>query len=66
MSDKNAKNNAKAINNRISTNVWKLAREIEGGRKRDVPFYDVPAVKGYAKEIVNDLLDFGVRDACNF
>jgi hypothetical protein len=66
MPDKNAKNNTKAINNRISTYVWKLSREIEGGQKRDVPFYDVPAVKGHAIEIVKDFLDFGVRDACNF
>jgi hypothetical protein len=66
MSDKNAKNNTKAINHRISTYVWKLSSEIEGGVKRNVPFYDVPAVKGYAIEIAKDFLDFGVRDACNF
>ena len=66
MPDKNAKNNTKAINNRISTNVWKLYSEIEGGAKRNVPFYGVPAVKKHAKKIVNDFLDFGVRDACNF
>ena len=66
MPDKNAKNNTKAINNRISTYVWKLSSEIEGGKKRDVPFYDVPAVKGHAKEIVKEFFYFGVRDACNF
>ena len=66
MSDKNAKNNTKAINKRISTNVWKLSSEIEGGVKHNVPFYDVPAVKGHAIEIFKDFLDFGVRDACNF
>ena len=63
---KNNKINTKAVNNKISTLLWKLYSEIEGGAKRNVPFYDVPAVKGHAREIVKDFFDFGVRDACNF
>lgn len=65
MPAKNAKRKTNAVNIRISTLVWKLSCEIEGGMKRDVPFYDIPAVKEHATDIVNFFLDFGVRDACN-
>jgi hypothetical protein len=66
MSDKKAKIKTTAVNNRISTLVWKLYSEIEGGVKYDVPFYHVRAVKEYATDILKVFLDFGVRDACNF
>ena len=64
MPAKNAKIKTNVVNNRISTLIWKLSSGIEGGIKRDVPFYEIPAVKEYATDIVKVFLDFGVRDAC--